>query len=106
MAREGALRSGVGLEQGSTRWVAVWCQRQRFPILTTILWLQKSKPLFPRIHMEVFSRKQAQMSAAYSQMVQDPLGDGEGLGDQVTKQEVGNWLAGDVGPRVFRGPSR
>lgn len=54
--------------------------------------------------MEVFSRKQAQMSAAYSQMIQDPPGDAEGLGDRDTKQEVANWPAGDTGPRVFGGP--
>lgn len=44
------------------------------------------------------------MSAACSQMVQDPL-DGEGLGDPDTKQEVATWPAGDSGPRVFRGTS-
>ena len=35
-------------------------------------------------------------------MVQDPLGDAEGLGDRDTKQEVANWLAGDAGPRALR----
>lgn len=36
-------------------------------------------------------------------MVQDPL-HGEGLGDPDAKQEAATWLAGDSGPRVFRGP--
>ena len=44
------------------------------------------------------------VSAACSQMVQDPL-DGEGLGDPDTEQEVATWPAGDSGPRVFRGTS-